>query len=170
MGVAGQQQADVACAGWLKELRRLCGLGEAEQGVEWRGESFRWVPATHDSPDHVMFYVWVGPMPPGIQPQAVRRLLWLQLRVAGPSTPVFGCEPVSGQMVIAQAVPWAEVSPVQALGLMALLADLAGQGREVLQSHEEFPAAHAGGNGASRQRPLPRWWQPQPAEASLATD
>ncbi len=165
MGVAGQQQAGVACAGWLKELRRLCGLGEAEQGVEWRGESFRWAPATQDLPDHVMFYVWVGPMPAGIQPQAVRRLLWLQLRAAGPSTPVFGCEPVSGQMVIAQAVPWAEVSPVQALGWMALLADLAGQGREVLQSHEEESAGRVGGTSAARQRQLPRWWQPQAVQA-----
>lgn len=155
-----------ACANWLRELRRLCGLGDADQGVEWRGESFYWVPASAASPHHVTLYVWVAALPDDVPVAALRQLFWLQLQSVGPCTPVFGCDPASGQLVIAQAIAWQEMPAVQALSLMGLLADLAAQGRQMLRPVSDAPAsATTAPARMTAQRQLPRWWLPQPADA-----
>jgi hypothetical protein len=155
-----------ACANWLRELRRLCGLSDADQGVEWRGESFYWVPASAASPGHVTLYVWVAAVGDDVSAAVLRQLFWLQLQSVGPCTPVFGCEPGSGQLVIAQAIAWQEMPAVQALSLMGLLADLAAQARQMLPpAGEAIPRPGATQPPKAAQRPLPRWWLPQPADA-----
>ena len=155
-----------SCAKWLQELHRLCGLTSADQGMEWRGESFYWLPACDLSPDHIKVYGWVGPLSDQVKIDALKQLLWMQLQSLGPCSPSFGCEPESSDLVIAQAIPWKEIDPAKGMSLLGLLADLAGQSRALLQSKtadkQTQPVSVKTG---SSPRALPRWWLPQPSEA-----
>ncbi len=150
-------------ASWMQELRRLCGLDKDDQGLNWRGESFHLEPpSTSAGLASATLYVWIDSSGADVSIKAFQQLLWLQLQVVGLNSPVFGCEPESGDLVIAQAIDWRELPPVEALALMNLLADLVAQSRAILGGAAgPAGAALKVGQRPATQRVLPRWWMPQ---------
>ncbi len=147
----------------MQALRRLCGLDKDDQGLNWRGESFYLEPppASSAGPTCATLYVWIDSSGSEVSIKALQQLLWVQLQVVGLNSPVFGCEPESGDLVIAQALNWRELAPVEALALMSLLAELAAQSRAIL-SGSTGPAQKVAQRPAA-QRVLPRWWMPPQA-------
>ena len=148
-----------AWSSWMQELRRLCGLGKDDQGLNWRGESF-YLESSSTSTDKpfATLYVWIDSSGGDVTINGLQQLLWLQLQVVGLNSPVFGCEPESGDLVIAQAIEWRELSPAQALPLMNFLADLAAQSRAILSG--SIGSAQKAAQRPAAQRVLPRWWMP----------
>lgn len=152
----------------LQELRTEFGLGDDDQGFEWQGHSFYIAPTSAASVRHATLYVLVAPLDDKVSAQALKQLLWLQLQAVGPSTPVFGSDPESGQLVIAHTVPLADMTFAQVVTLIALLAGLAAQARGVLDSAPvEVPTSGraAGVVPPPGGRVLPRGWLPQSAGA-----
>lgn len=152
------------CEAWLKKLRHACGLNETDEAFEWRGESFMVRPSVA-SERHVTVYVWVAELSAQAPASVLRQLLWLQLQVVSPSTPVFGCELASNQLVVAQSLPWEDLTTEQALSLMVFLADLAAQARSMLDaadSSDTATGAAAMSKLSASRRSLPRWFSAQP--------
>ncbi len=147
----------------LQELRRELGLAEGAQGLEWQGESFYFSPSSAASASHATIYVLVADLAADVSADALKRLFWHQLQSVGPSTPVFGWDPESGQLVIAQTIPLGDMSFAQVITLMSLLANMALQARGALESDVPVrrPAGGVSVAGKSNTaRQLPRGWLP----------
>jgi hypothetical protein len=153
---AGMSELETSEA-WVSELKRSCGVPDTDVGIEWQGQAFCFVPVSTLEPGNLTVFVWVGPRSMVDSVDTMCQLMWLQLQAVGPTPPVLGFEPDSGQLVIAQCINWQEVSPPNALIIMGFLADLAIEARAVLSGKKKSSqAGDIARKSISMRRELPR--------------
>lgn len=122
---------------WFEEVCKRCELEDSATAVKEGGFvlndiPFLFVQGAVGEDTHLLVQAIIGTLPQAGGMEILRRVLELQLIMAGPNTPVFGLEPSSNGIALIQTVAPGETAPEAAAILLRATAKTIERLRDTL--------------------------------------